>query len=225
SHSFTKTMENGNNKLKESENQPTDKFYLVHLIFLLFGIMHLLPISFFVTANDYWMHKFRNTSLETIDPNDRSKLQSNFASGSIIAQSIPTIICMILSTIFGYRIKARRRVIISLFVLTSSFVLSTGFIKINTDSWQTWFFVMTMAILAVMNGILALFQTLNGPWLSGIAIIRMIVFVPLFIFCNALPRSHLPVLFSHDWQYIVILASFFISSGYLFNIAFLNITK
>ncbi|KAJ8920076.1 hypothetical protein NQ315_011730, partial [Exocentrus adspersus] len=380
-------------KPDSSESPPRDALYLVHLLFLLFGIMHLLPISFFVTANDYWMYKFRNTSASTIDPNDRSQFQSHFASGSIIAQSVPTVICLVLSTIFAYKIRARPRVLASLAVLACSFLISTAFIKVVTDTWQAWFFATTMAILAIMNGVLALFQvssfallskfpsrymktfligqgvggifssalqvlslaiatsseasaiiyftlgsvltsstlllyyfsdnlayyryqisnsvedtkrdiisgpefkdvscriwsslvivtagalafvpthpsiaalvvseyqgqgyawndkyfvavvtflfsdicaligrvvaaaftkTLSGTWLSVISVLRMVAFVPLFIFCNALPRKHLPVLFPHDWQYILILGSFFVSSGYLFNIAFLNVTK
>ncbi|XP_023310016.1 equilibrative nucleoside transporter 3-like [Anoplophora glabripennis] len=132
----TSAMENQTKKLSSMKPPPNDAFYMVHLLFLLFGIMHLLPISFFVTANDYWMYKFRNTSAETIDPNDRSQLQSYFASGSTIAQSVPTIICLMLSTIFGYKIRARTRVLASLFVLASSFILSTVLIKINTDSCE-----------------------------------------------------------------------------------------
>ncbi|KAG5867039.1 hypothetical protein JTB14_008338 [Gonioctena quinquepunctata] len=353
--------------------------------------MHLLPISFFVTSNDYWMYKFRNTS--STDSNDRSTLQSNFASGSTIAQSVPTVICMIFATVFAYKIKLKKRIVISLSVLVASFAISTGFIRINTEEWQTGFFAITMMTLALMNGILALFQvstlallskfppaymktflvgqgiggiftsalqvlslalgtsseasalvyfisgtmmtsfTLalfcvceklvfyqfhfknsledtkrdlisygefkdisrriwsslvivmagalayvpthpaiaalvvsefrgNGnpwnekyfvavvtflysdicsligrviaawlekrpseSWLVGLAITRMIIFVPLFMLCNTLPRNHFPIWFPHDWQYIIILGSFMISSGYFFNIAFLNVIK
>lgn len=368
----------------------TDKFYLSHTVFMVFGIMHLLPVSFFVTATDYWMYKFRNITTETDDPNHRSTLQSNFASATNVAISIPTVICMTLAVIFAYKIRIKSRILVSLYILAICFVVSTAFIKMDTDTWQTGFFALTMAILAVMNGILALFQVsslallakfppiymktfLIGQGIGGIfcsalqvlalligtssessalvyfvsgtllttvtlmlyhfvqqqsyyrsiienasedtkkdlitfkevvcnsqkiwsslvivisgalayvpthpsiaalvvseyktnfteryyvavvtflfsdicciigrvlaasinkrprpsvlallSVIRMIVFVPLFIFCNAYPRKHLPVLFPHDWQYIIILASFMISSGYLFNVAFLNVIR
>ncbi|CAH1155872.1 unnamed protein product [Phaedon cochleariae] len=383
--------QDSNNETKEIG--PDDKYYIIYTIMMLFGIMHLLPISFFATANDYWMHKFRNTSLPTIDPRFRSSLQSNFESGSTIAQTVPTVICMVLSTMFAYKIRLRTRVLVSLIVLASCLALATVFIKIDTDAWQIGFFAFTMTILAIMNGILALFQVstlallskfpenymktflvgqgvggifssglqvvalilgtsseasamiyfligtlmalvtlilfyvtkhLNfyqyhigssleevkrdlislsevrdiagkiwsslvitmaaalayvpthpaiaalvasehrgdhTPWtekyfvavitflfsdicclvgrilastlkrrpsdisLAAIAILRMIIFPPLFMFCNALPRSHLSVWFPHDWQYIIILGSFMISSGYLFNIAFLNVIR
>ncbi|CAG9828912.1 unnamed protein product [Diabrotica balteata] len=368
----------------------TDTFYLAHIVFLVFGIMHLLPVSFFVTANDYWMYKFRNTTSDNTDPNYRSILQSNFASGTNVAQSVPTVICMVLAVVFAYKIKVKIRILTSLYVLATCFVVSTVFIKSNTDGWQTGFFALTMAILAVMNGILALFQVsslallakfppiymktfLTGQGIGGIfcsalqvlalvigtsseaaaliyflcgtilttatlmlyhfiqqqgfyrsvtetgvddtkkdlitlsevkeisskiwtslvivtagalayvpthpsvaalvvseyktdftkkyfaavvtflfsdiccligrglatatnkrprpsvlallSVVRMVIFVPLFIFCNALPRKHLHVLFPHDWQYVLILGSFMISSGYFFNIAFLNVIK
>lgn len=384
---------NGNkefNIVYKKDAMETDTFYLVHVVFLVFGIMHLLPVSFFVTANDYWMYKFRNVTLDTKDPNYRSALQSNFSSGSMVAQSVPTVICMILAMVFAYKIRVKIRILSSLYVLAACFVVSTCFIKINTDKWQAGFFAFTMTTLAVMNGILALFQVsslallskfppiymktfligqgvggifcsalqvvalivgtsseasaliyflvgtlltavtlilyhvvhhqdfynviiesnqedtkrdlisfrevndISGKiwsslvmviagalayvpthpsiaalvvseyktdWtekyfvavvtflfsdiccvigrvlattikkkphhsvLAGMSVIRMIMFVPLFMFCNALPRAHLSVWFPHDWQYVIILGSFMISSGYFFNMAFLNVIR
>nr|XP_023029158.1 equilibrative nucleoside transporter 3-like isoform X2 [Leptinotarsa decemlineata] len=370
---------------------PPDTFLLVHLLFLLLGIMHLLPTTFFVTANDYWMYKFR--SISSNNTNDRSDLQSNFASGSNIASTVPSVVCMVLATVFGYKMKLRTRILASLFILAASLAVSTIFINVDTDEWQTGFFALTMLILAIMNGIMALFQvstlalvsklppaylktflvgqgvggiftsslqvlslavgtsskasalvyflfgtlitsitlvmfyysknssfynfhyeknpedtkkdiicfvefrdvskkiwsslaigmagalayapthpaiaalvvsefrgnendwnekyfvavvtflysdicsvigrvmatSLNKRpsdlWLVGLSISRIFFFVPLFMFCNTLPRNHLPVLFPHDWQYVIILGSFMISSGYFFNIAFMNVTR
>ncbi|CAG9856720.1 unnamed protein product [Phyllotreta striolata] len=368
-----------------------DSYHLVHGVFLIFGIIHLLPVSFFVTENNYWMFKFRNTSVSSNDPEYRSSLQSNFASGTNVAQSIPTVICMILAMVFGYKIKAKLRILTALYVMAACFVVTTCFIRVDTDNWQVGFFAFTMSTLAVMNGILALFQVsslallskfppaymktfLVGQGVGGIfssalqvialaagtssqasamvyfvvgtlilvltivlyhsvhyqdfykeiletntedtkrdlisvadvtdisakiwsslvivisgalayvpthpaiavlvvseyksewadkyfvavvtflfsdiccvvgrilatainkrphhsimallAVLRMIVFIPLFMFCNAWPRNHqLAVWFPHDWQYILILGSFMISSGYFFNVAFLNVIK
>lgn len=82
------------------------------------------------------MYKFRSTSLDKLDPNDRSVLQSNFASGSVIAQAVPTVICLLLATAYGHKIKARIRILVSLAVLVISFIVSTAFIKVNTDECE-----------------------------------------------------------------------------------------
>ncbi|NXL93682.1 S29A1 protein, partial [Alectura lathami] len=42
-----------------------------------------------------------------------------------------------------------------------------------------------------------------------------VIFIPLFMLCNVQPRSHLPVIFSHDAWYIVFMILFSISNGYL----------
>ncbi|KAG5894341.1 hypothetical protein JTB14_031902 [Gonioctena quinquepunctata] len=38
------------NKYGNIDKAPVDKCYVIHFLFLLFGIMHLLPISFFILA-------------------------------------------------------------------------------------------------------------------------------------------------------------------------------
>ncbi|KRT78708.1 hypothetical protein AMK59_6961, partial [Oryctes borbonicus] len=58
----------------------------------------------------------------------------------------------------------------------------------------------------------------KGTWIIVLNLFRL-VFIPLLIYCNAQPRSQLPVLFTKDYQYIIILFSFAISNGYLANLA------
>ncbi|XP_035531409.1 equilibrative nucleoside transporter 2 [Morone saxatilis] len=45
-------------------------------------------------------------------------------------------------------------------------------------------------------------------------VVSRVVFVPLLMLCNVQNRSYLPVLFSHDAAFIVIMAVFSVSSGY-----------
>ena len=48
-------------------------------------------------------------------------------------------------------------------------------------------------------------------------------FIPLFLFCNAAPNSRtIPVVFAHDWMYVVFMAMFAVSNGYLGNLAMLH---
>ncbi|XP_074031885.1 uncharacterized protein [Leptinotarsa decemlineata] len=231
---------------------PPDTFLLVHLLFLLLGIMHLLPTTFFVTANDYWMYKFR--SISSNNTNDRSDLQSNFASGSNIASTVPSVVCMVLATVFGYKMKLRTRI-----YKNSSFynfhyeknpedtkkdiICFVEFKDVSKKIWSSLAIGMAGALAyapthpAVAALVVSEFRGNENDWngrswfcLKGSLVGRIvdqqdILFVPLFMFCNTLPRNHLPVLFPHDWQYVIILGSFMISSGYFFNIAFMNVTR
>ena len=42
-----------------------------------------------------------------------------------------------------------------------------------------------------------------------------LVFVPLLLLCNVDPRQHLPVFFEHDAWFIIFMAAFAFSNGYL----------
>lgn len=54
----------------------------------------------------------------------------------------------------------------------------------------------------------------DGPMLPILCFFR-IIFLPLFAFCNALPRSNSPVFFHEDYFPIVFMVLFAISNGYL----------
>ncbi|XP_018565576.2 equilibrative nucleoside transporter 3-like [Anoplophora glabripennis] len=367
-----------------------DNFYYVHILFLLVGLMHFLPYPFFVTANAYWMDKFRNISSDDLyDASKRTGLQSHFASGISICNSIPNCIVAILSTLFGHKLKPRLRVNFTLSVMFICFIVTTLFVYINTDTWQTLFFCVTFAVLAtliaanaalqmavfvllakfppyfmkvylfgqgcapvftallqimtlaigtttktsaliyfgigssVMGFTLVLFYfskyndyymyfvnhfeeditrdmlsfaqikfilktiwpvmfmyvcfdlakipqtpvtslvvsenygsgndwndiyfvpvisflfsdicTLTGrvvcsiikPMPISLAMIfsasRVVIYIPLVLLCNAQPRNHLPVVFGHDWEYVIIVGTLSITNGYLYNLAFLSI--
>nr|CAH7749911.1 unnamed protein product [Callosobruchus chinensis] len=47
----------------------------------------------------------------------------------------------------------------------------------------------------------------NSKWIVGAYIIKSIIFAPAYMFCNAYSNvaRHLPILFPHDWEYIVII--------------------
>lgn len=45
-------------------------------------------------------------------------------------------------------------------------------------------------------------------------VVSRVVFIPLLMFCNVQSRSYLPIYFSHDAAFTVIMALFSLSSGY-----------
>ncbi|KAJ8917741.1 hypothetical protein NQ315_005191 [Exocentrus adspersus] len=145
---------------------PKDKLYFVHILFFLMGLMHFIPYSFFVTANAYWMYKFRNTTADITDTDSRTFLQTHFAPGNNGIATITPPIIVVLSTFFGYKIRARVRVLVTLGLMSSSFILGTAFVKIDTDDWQTLFFAITMFTLLVISAANSAFSAGNLTILS-----------------------------------------------------------
>ncbi|XP_048203651.1 equilibrative nucleoside transporter 1 isoform X2 [Perognathus longimembris pacificus] len=54
----------------------------------------------------------------------------------------------------------------------------------------------------------------DSRWLPSLAVARL-VFVPLLLLCNVRPRRHLAVVFRHDAWFILFMAAFAFSNGYL----------
>ncbi|XP_008570855.1 PREDICTED: equilibrative nucleoside transporter 1 isoform X1 [Galeopterus variegatus] len=54
----------------------------------------------------------------------------------------------------------------------------------------------------------------DSRWLPGLVLARL-VFLPLLLLCNVQPRQYLPVVFKHDAWFIVFVAAFAFSNGYL----------
>uniref|UniRef100_A0A8C0MVV2 Heat shock protein 90 alpha family class B member 1 n=2 Tax=Canis lupus familiaris TaxID=9615 RepID=A0A8C0MVV2_CANLF len=54
----------------------------------------------------------------------------------------------------------------------------------------------------------------DSHWLPSLVLARML-FVPLLLLCNVQPRRHLAVVFEHDAWFIIFMAAFAFSNGYL----------
>ncbi|XP_019866386.2 equilibrative nucleoside transporter 3-like [Aethina tumida] len=375
----------------ETKEYIKDKFFVVRILFFTMGLVHFVPLTFFTTANDYWMYKFRDTSQEEYNnTQNRTSLQSHFAAATTIATNVPLIIFVLLTTTYGHHVKAKLRVYVAIGLMLMCFVISTIFINLDTDSWQTWFYMLSLLLITIINSARAIYRisifeiiskfpqvsvawflageglagifnsilqiislaigtstttsaliyfisgcavmlfamvlysftervtyykhfivpfakpkckksvgfkefvenskliwssiviilflyiaqlvtspsitslvkseyagsgpwsdlyfvpvvtfllnnvcdflgrtisskinkTLNGTLITIIMFLRMVIFVPFFMMCNAQPRHHLPVIFNHDYQYIIIVIVFGLSSGYFFNLAFMSI--
>ncbi|KAG5886439.1 hypothetical protein JTB14_035728 [Gonioctena quinquepunctata] len=137
---------------------PKDKYYLCHLLFFMMGFLVIMPLIFFGTAANYWMFKFRNTTDDSNKAENRTSLQTLYQSVTMVAQCVPSVICTIAAASYSQKFNARAGSLVSLFVMLLIFLINTAFTKINTDSWQTGFFVMTMLLLGVNCGALAHYQ-------------------------------------------------------------------
>lgn len=79
------------------------------------------------------MYKFRNTTSNLTDSDHRTELQTYFASLATIASTVPLVIFMLLTTIYGDLVKCSCRIKTTFLIMISLFIVSASFIKINTD--------------------------------------------------------------------------------------------
>ncbi|KAH1028264.1 hypothetical protein HUJ05_001638 [Dendroctonus ponderosae] len=121
-------------KFVKNPNAPDDRFYFILITISLFSLVQMLPFLFFSTANEYWMYKFRNTTLDSKDANDRTTMQRYFSSLTTLTITTPGVICSFLAAIGGHKIKATTRVSCVLTVFSTVLVTQAIFVTINTDT-------------------------------------------------------------------------------------------
>lgn len=73
---------------------------------------------------------------------------------------------------------------------------------------------------AMLGNILPIWVRWPGPRFLWVPVVLRLVFLPIFLLCNYLPKERqLPVWIASDWAYVVAMAVFAWSSGYLSSLA------
>lgn len=140
--------------------EPNDKYNLAYIIFYLLGTTVLLPWFFFITAEEYWMYKFREFADNfTRTDTGRSELQACFTSYISLASTVPSTIFLIINPLFSHKISLKIRMVSSLAFMLILFLVTTVFVKINTDKWQDGFFALTLTIVVLLNAASAVLQS------------------------------------------------------------------
>ncbi|XP_030044702.1 equilibrative nucleoside transporter 1-like, partial [Microcaecilia unicolor] len=94
-------------------------------------------------------------------------------------------------------------------------------IAADTSAWSGYFIPVSCFLLFNLCDWAGRSLTAVCMWpgkdsiLLHILVIARIIFIPLFMLCNIHPRQYLPVFFSHDSYYIVVMIVFAFSNGYL----------
>ncbi|CAG9785420.1 unnamed protein product [Diatraea saccharalis] len=147
-------------KVLDTSEQPRDKYKIVYILFYLFGITSLVPWNFLITANDYWMYKFRDVNPKNITMFTevrKSQFQAEFTSYLNVATAIPNLIFLILNSLYGHLVSMKSRLQGSLFIVTVAFLVTTALVQVDTDDWQNGFFIITMVTVVVMTAASAVF--------------------------------------------------------------------
>lgn len=138
--------------------EPSDRYNLAYLIFYLLGMTTLLPWNFFITADDYWMYKFRDVHANISDKDNRTELQAGFTAYLSVASTIPNTLFLILNTLLSHKISLQIRMVGSLSCIFLLFVLTTVLVEVDTDSWQELFFGITLVSVVLLNIASAILQ-------------------------------------------------------------------
>lgn len=139
-------------------SEPRDRYCIVYILFYLFGITSLVPWNFLITANDYWMYKFRD-----VTPNNmtmfvrKTQFQAEFTSYLNVATAVPNLVFLIINSLCGHLVSLKYRLQGSLVVITISFLVTTAFVQIDTDGWQNEFFIITLVSVVIMTAASAIF--------------------------------------------------------------------
>lgn len=149
------------------EQEPPDRYHIVKATMYLFGITSLLPWNFFIQANDYWMYKFRNVSIP-FDPaaEDKTSLQTIFSSYLAIASKVPYVCFLLVNAYVSVRFPPSKRIQWPLMGMILLFLVTTAIVFVDTDSSQTVFFAITIAIVVAINSMCGFVQG-GGTGIAG----------------------------------------------------------
>lgn len=151
--------------------EPNDKYNFAYIVFYLLGINTLIPWSFFITADDYWMYKFReihnvtnltHTYAELLE--QKTDLQASFTSYLSVASALPSTLFLIINAFISKRISLTVRMVGSQCTILLLFIMTTTFVEMDTDKWQNLFLIVTLMTVAFVNAASAIF----GGSLMGI---------------------------------------------------------
>ncbi|XP_059617518.1 equilibrative nucleoside transporter 3 [Phlebotomus argentipes] len=133
----------------ETKNEPSDRLNVIYMIFYLLGMTTLLPWNFFITAENYWMFKFRNVTGN--DSDVLTPIQRTFTSDLSVSSAVPNTVFLVLNAFLSHRIPLRLRMLGSMGVIFVLFIFTTAFVEVDTDAWQRAFFGITITTVVVMN--------------------------------------------------------------------------
>ncbi|XP_049823647.1 equilibrative nucleoside transporter 3 isoform X2 [Aethina tumida] len=134
-------------------SSPRDKYFSTYILFYTLGMISQMPSNFFITANSYWMYKFRNTSIP-FDPHEKEKkdLQATFTSNFSIVANVVSFAFIIITVKFAKKISVSTRIIGSLCAEMVLFMITIVFVNVNSDSWQYGFYIFTLITGVLLNG-------------------------------------------------------------------------
>nr|XP_020512521.1 equilibrative nucleoside transporter 1-like isoform X1 [Labrus bergylta]XP_029137727.1 equilibrative nucleoside transporter 1-like isoform X2 [Labrus bergylta] len=141
---------------------PRDKCFGVWLIFFMLGLGTLLPWNFFMTATVYFTSRLKDSSLvdsianQTAADEPRGFLEAKFNNVMTMCAMLSLLIFTCLNSFLHSRISQRLRVMGSLFIIMSVFIVTVVLVKVPLEPLP--FFIVTMVKIVIINAFGAVLQ-------------------------------------------------------------------
>jgi len=127
------------------KSQPKDKYYLIYMILLLFGVANLLPWNVFITATDYFVDYKLNTN-ETF--NTTYQIKFTFYVG-IVSQTT-NVLMNLFNIIISLGGNPKNRIPYTVMLCAAAIVFHIFMAIIESQSWPIEFFFLTCVSVFVM---------------------------------------------------------------------------
>lgn len=148
---------------KMAVSLPRDKYLGVWLIFFMLGLGTLLPWNFFMTATMYFTSRLKDPLMVDSSANQteaavdsRSALEAKFNNVMTLCAMLPLLVCTCLNSFMHALIPQRLRVMGSLFVILTVFIVTAILVRVPLEPLP--FFSITMAKIVVINSFGAVLQ-------------------------------------------------------------------
>ncbi|KAB5518321.1 hypothetical protein PHYPO_G00164380 [Pangasianodon hypophthalmus] len=140
--------------MRTKEDAPSDRWYLVGIIFFILGLGTLLPWNFFMTASMYFNNRL-NTS-EWSNGTVTARKEYYFNNWMTLLSQLPLLLFTLLNSILYPRISEKVRIAGSLVFILILFIFTTILVKVPME--QDHFFSITMATIWFINSFGAVLQ-------------------------------------------------------------------
>ncbi|CAJ0957036.1 unnamed protein product, partial [Mesorhabditis belari] len=156
--------------IEGTETAPKDRNGLVWWIFLLHGIGVLMPWNMYITiAHNYFegfkLWEWRNATLPlksdnassfSLHPTEESRV---FLHWMTICSQTPNLVLNCLNIFIPIRGDLTRRITISISIVGLVVLLTDLLVFVDTSTWVTSFFYLTLILIALLNGANGIYQS------------------------------------------------------------------
>uniref|UniRef100_A0A6P7GCF3 Equilibrative nucleoside transporter 1-like n=1 Tax=Diabrotica virgifera virgifera TaxID=50390 RepID=A0A6P7GCF3_DIAVI len=102
----------------------------------------------------------------------------------------------------------------------------SNFFRLITEKFFTPTLVFLLAeVSSIVGRVLShkFLITHSNKWWYILCLLVRLICTPFYLFCNAQPRTHLPVIFDHDWEFVLGHIIFSSSTGFLMHVGFMSV--
>lgn len=140
--------------LKDTTKKDESVNYILIVLFYFLGTTCFIANTFYVTANGYWMYKFRDLNVpfnNSDSDTQKTNLQKNFTAYTSIASYSCRVIFLLVTFFLVTKISLAKRIIGGMVLLLTFFAITLFFVYFSTDSWQKTFFFIAIGIAGLLS--------------------------------------------------------------------------